>query len=114
MVTPPTGPKPPAGPGTPPKPTPQPAAKPTQVPVTVALPDGKPATGVVRTRSANIIERVGWTLGEAFVGSFIAVFFGAQQLGLDVVKAAAIAGGSASLAALGAFVKNLITTRLEG
>lgn len=92
----------------------------TVIPATELAPTGekvetqKPVVGVIRTRSANILERVGWTLGEAFVGSFLAVFFGAQKLGVDVLKAAAFAGGSAALAALGALVKNLIVTRGEG
>lgn len=99
---------------------------PTQTPTKVTIPkDEKAPTGqvvvtetevigVVRTRSSNIIERVGWTAVQAFVGAFGAVFFATQELGIDALKAAGIAGGSAVLAALAALVKNLITTRLEG
>lgn len=99
---------------------------PTQTPTSVTIPkDEKSPTGevivaqtevagVIRTRSANIIERVGWTAVEAFVGAFGVVFFAAQELNVGGLKAASLAGGSAVLAALAALVKNIITTRLEG
>jgi hypothetical protein len=106
MVTPP---KPPTGPAGPAKPAPSAGrAKPTQAPVTVALPDGTPVTGIVRTKKANLTERAVKTLGQAFVGTFATVFFGAQQLNVTALRAAALAAGSATLAALLSLVQNVI------
>jgi hypothetical protein len=114
-VRPPEPPKPPTGPAAPSeKPKPLPTAKPTQAPVTTPLPDGTPVTGVVRTRAANIIERVGWTLGEAFFGAFFTALWASKSFGVSDLKAYAFAGGAAALSAVGALVKNIITTRLEG
>lgn len=92
----------------------------TVIPATELAPTGeqvdvqKPVVGVIRTRSANILERVAWTAAQAFLGTFVVAFTGAQQLSLGGVKAAGIAGASAVLAALVALVKNLIVTRGEG
>lgn len=94
----------------------------SQVATTVSVEDKGPTgeilekkiAGVVRTRSANIIERVGWTAVQAFVGAFAAVLFATQELKIDNLKKAGLAGGSAVLAAITALIKNVITTRLEG
>lgn len=103
-----------------------PKTTPTQTPVVATLPkEEKTPTGevvvgatevkgVIRTRSANIIERVGWTLAQSFVGAFVAALWATQSLGMGDLKSYAFAGGAAALSALGALIKNLITTRLEG
>jgi hypothetical protein len=92
----------------------------TVVPATEVAPSGatvettKPVAGVIRTRSSNIIERVGWTAAQAFLGAFVVTFTGAQQLNISGLKAAALAGGSAVVAAVLALVKNVFVTKNEG
>jgi hypothetical protein len=90
----------------PPKPTP--AAKPTQAVVTAPLSDGTSVTGIVRTTKANLTERAIKTLGQAFFSTFAAVFFGAQKLGMTALRAAAVAAGSATLAAALSLVQNVL------
>lgn len=85
-----------------------PPGKPTQTVVTTVLPGGTPVTGIVRTQKANLTERAIKTLGQAFVGTFATVFFGAQQLNVTALRAAALAAGSATLAALLSLVQNVL------
>ena len=113
MVTGPTGPKGPAGPGERPVPGASASAKlpkttATQAPATVTLTSGEAVTGVIRTRKANLTERAVKTLGQAFVGTFSAVFFGAQQLNITAARSALIAAGSATLAALLSLMQNVL------
>jgi hypothetical protein len=99
MVTGPTGPKPPAGPGTPvPTPAKVPLTK-DKVTVPVTLPSGKTILATARNPMMNLIERAGKTLAQTFLSTFVVVFFGAQKMGVDALKAAAAAGGSAVIAA---------------
>lgn len=72
------------------------------------MPSGTPVTGIVRTQKANLTERAVKTLGQAFVGTFSVTFFGAQQLGMTALRAAVMAAGSATLAALLSLIQNVL------